>query len=143
MKKEICRAELNPAPLSLPLAPNAVRAGFAAPAQDFQEESLDINTYLVRNAPATFFVQVEGNSMDGAGIHSGDMLVVDRSIPAQDGHVVIAFVDGERLVKTLRLKGNRGWLIASHPDYPPLEISDRQQADIWGVVTGRFARIKA
>lgn len=137
------RADLSAPPCPRPLAADGVRAGFAAPVQDFSEQTLDINDYLVRNAPATFYVQVEGHSMDGAGIHHGDMLVVDRSIPPRDGHIVIAFVDGERLVKTLRLRGSRGWLVAAHPDYPPLPFREGQQAEIWGVVVGRFARIKA
>lgn len=135
------RAPPVPTHLPRPLAPDRVRAGFPSPAQDYEEETLDINDYLIRNAPATYFVQVEGDSMDGAGIHHGDILVVDRSITAEDGQIVVAFVDGERLVKRLRLYGQHGALEAANPKYPTIQLSAASQVEIWGVVTGRFAKV--
>lgn len=143
MDTETLRATSAPTHLPRPIAPDTVRAGFPSPAQDYEEESLDINTYLIRNAPATFFVKVEGDSMQGAGIHPGDILVVDRSIQMQHGHIVIAFVGGERLVKRIQFEGNRGFLVAEHPDYPPILVDEEHPATIWGVVTGRFAKIPA
>lgn len=77
--------------------------------------------------------------MDGAGIHHGDILVVDRSIQPVSGHVVVAFVGGERLVKTLRISGGLGQLVAENPNYPPISITE--DCVIWGVVTGRFAKV--
>lgn len=126
-----------------PLAPDCVRAGFPSPAQDYEEETLDINRYLIRNAASTYFVQVEGDSMDGAGIHHGDILVVDRSIKFRNGHIVIAFVGGERLVKRLSFEGTHGFLMAENPAYPPIRVDEEHPATIWGVVTGRFAKIPA
>lgn len=141
MESEHFRASPTPTYLPRPLAADCVRAGFPSPAQDYEEETLDINEYLIRNGPATYFVQVEGDSMDGAGIHHGDILVVDRSITAQDGHIVVAFVDGERLVKQLRLFGLYGALEAANPKYPTIHLSAASQVEIWGVVTGKFAKV--
>lgn len=131
----------HPSRLSRPLAPDGVKAGFPSPAQDYEEEALDINDYLVRNPTATFYVRVEGDSMDGAGIHHGDILVVDRSLTARHGHIVVAFVGSERLVKRLSLRGGKGMLVAANPRYPAIEINPEDPATIWGVVTGKFARI--
>jgi len=131
---------LDPAPLSLPLGLVKVSAGFPSPAADYQDERLDINEYLVRNAVATFFFPVEGNSMEGAEIFAGDVLVVDRSLRARDGHVVVAFVDGERLVKRLSSRGQTVQLLAEHPAYPPLVIRDGMEFLVWGVVIGKFKR---
>lgn len=131
----------SPTFIPRPVAPDCVKAGFPSPAQDYEEESLDINEYLIRNVPATYFVQVEGDSMNGAGILHGDILVVDRSINPVDGHIVVAFVDGERLVKRLRLYGQEGALEAANPMYPTIYLSVASQIEIWGVVTGRFAKV--
>lgn len=141
MKQATIRPSQSPTYLPRPLAPDCVKAGFPSPAQDYEEETLDINEYLIRNGPATYFVQVEGDSMDGAGIHHGDILVVDRSITPQDGHIVIAFVEGERLVKRLRLFGQFGALEAANPKYPTIQLSAATQVEIWGVVTGKFAKV--
>lgn len=77
--------------------------------------------------------------MAGANIHAGDILVVDRSIQPVSGNVVVAFVGGERLVKTLRICGGLGQLVAANPNYPPINITE--ECVIWGVVTGRFAKV--
>lgn len=135
------RAETAPPLISRPIASDTVRAGFPSPAQDYEEETLDINQYLIRNAPATFFVAVEGDSMINAGIHNGDILVVDRSIQFQHGHIVVAFVGGERVVKRLQYAGNVGYLVAENPAFPPILVSEENPATIWGVVTGRFAKV--
>ena len=135
--------ELEPPNLPLPLGLDKVSAGFPSPAADYEDERLDINDYLVRNAVATFFFPVEGHSMEGAEIFSGDILVVDRSIRARDGHIIVAFVNGERLVKRLSCRGNSVRLLAEHPDYPPLAIKDGMEFLIWGVVIGKFKRFAA
>ena len=86
---------ISASPLELPLDPVKVSAGFPSPAADYEASRLDINTYLVRNAVSTFFFPVQGDSMQGAEIFDGDILVVDKSVEAQHGHIVIAFVNGE------------------------------------------------
>jgi len=131
----------------LPLAAGAGRAGFPSPAEDYVEGALDLNAHLIRHPAATFIMRVEGESMTGAGIFPVDLLVVDRSIEARDGHVVIAAVDGELMVN--RLKGRPGaWrLVAEHPDFAPIALNsdDADGTDgtsgIWGVVSSSVRRL--
>lgn len=135
---------LIPAPkLSLPLDTVKVSAGFPSPAADYEESRLDINEYLVRNPVSTFFFPVQGDSMEGAEIHDGDILVVDKSVRARHGHIVIAFIDGQRLVKRLYHRAGRVALMAENPNYPPLEIQEGMELHIWGVVVGKFKRFGA
>lgn len=129
--------------LALPLAAGRVSAGFPSPAADYAEKRLDINDYLIRSPVSTFFFEVQGDSMEGARIFDGDVLVVDRSITALHGHIVVAFVDGERLVKRLHRRGGRVALLAENPAYAPLEVREGMELLIWGVVVGTFRRILA
>ena len=118
-----------------------VSAGFPSPAADYLDSRLDINEYLVRNPVSTFFFPVEGDSMEGAEIFDGDILVVDRSIKARHGHIVIAFIDGERLVKRLYDRAGKLALVAENPKYPPLVVREGNELSVWGVVVGRFKRM--
>jgi DNA polymerase V len=127
----------------LPLDGVKVSAGFPSPAADYEDARLDINDYLVRNPVSTFFFAVQGDSMQGAEIFDGDILVVDRSIRARHGHVVVAFINGERLVKRLHRRGGRVALVAENPGYPALEIQDGMELEVWGVVVGKFKRFAA
>lgn len=124
----------------LPLDAVRVSAGFPSPAADYEDKRLDINEYLVRNPVSTFFFVVEGDSMQGAEIFAGDVLVVDKSVRPRHDHIVIAFVDGQRLVKRLFRRGGRVALLAENPNYPPLEIREGQELLVWGVVVGKFKR---
>lgn len=135
---------LTPAPrLPLPIDTVKVSAGFPSPAADYEESRLDINEYLVRNPVSTFFFPVQGDSMVGAEIHDGDILVVDKSVPACHGHIVIAFIDGQRLVKRLYNRAGRVALLAENPCYPALEIKEGMELLVWGVVVGKFKRFGA
>lgn len=125
----------------IPLAGVKVSAGFPSPAADFEDKRLDINEYLIQNPVSTFFFPVEGDSMEGAEIFAGDILVVDKSVRPLHGNIVIAFVDGERLVKRLYKRAGRVALIAENPAYPPLEIREGMDLDVWGVVIGKFKRL--
>lgn len=129
--------------LELPLDAVKVSAGFPSPAADYEEKRLDINEYLVRNPVSTFFFAVQGDSMQGAEIFDGDVLVVDKSVRPLHGHIVVAFVDGERLVKRLYRRAGRVALVAENPHYPTLEIHDGQELQVWGVVVGKFKRFGA
>lgn len=126
----------------LPLPWDVVRisAGFPSPAADYEDNRLDINDYLVRNPVSTFFFSVEGDSMQGAEIFAGDILVVDKSIRPRHGQIVVAFVDGQRLVKRLYRRNGRVALLAENPLYPPLEIGEDQELLVWGVIIGKFKR---
>ena len=106
-----------------PLYLERISAGFPSPADDYIETALDLNTYLVRNPAATFMVRVSGDSMSGAGIHDGDILVVDRSEEPVPGRIVVAVLDGELTVKRLEILDGRLRLLARNPDYPPIEIT--------------------
>ena len=133
----------HPAPPACPLPLDAgkISAGFPSPATDHDDRRLDINTYLVRTPVATFFFPVEGRSMEGAEIFAGDILVVDRSIAPRHGHIVVAFVNGERLVKRLYRRSGRVALLAENPEYPPLDIGEDVELLVWGVVIGKFKRL--
>ncbi len=119
----------------LPLFLESVSAGFPSPADDYLEDRLDLNDYLVRNPTATFFVRVTGNSMIEAGLNSGDVLIVDSSLTPKDGNIVIASIDGELLVKRLKKVKNKIYLLPENQDYKPIEITEVMNFDVWGVVT--------
>lgn len=126
----------------LPLSLAEVMAGFPSPADDFLESSLDLNEYLVKNPPSTFLVRVSGDSMTGAGIFPGDILVVDRSLTAGPNMVIIAVVDGEMTVKRL-MRGRDGWFLqADNRRYPPIKISGRSELLVWGVVVAVVRRLE-
>ena len=113
-----------------------IPAGFPSPAEDYLEGALDLNAYLVRRPAATFLVRVGGDSMAGAGIVDGDLLVVDRSEEATSGRIVVAVVDGEWTVKRLRFRGGARLLVPENPKYAPVRIEPGQELRIWGVVVG-------
>ncbi|MFB0552557.1 MAG: LexA family protein [Phycisphaerae bacterium] len=112
-----------------------VPAGFPSPAADYEEDKLDLNRYLIKNPAATFFVRVTGDSMMGAGIHSGDLLVVDRSLEPKDKSVVIAVIDGELTVKRIRIGNKRITLEPENENYSVQQISEDTGFEVWGVVT--------
>jgi len=112
-----------------------VAAGFPSPVEDYIEGQLDLNQYLIKHPAATFFVRVAGDSMIGAGIHSTDILIVDRALEPKHGSIVIAVVNSELTVKRLHRTGNQLLLIAENDSYHPLEINEHTDFQIWGVVT--------
>lgn len=118
----------------LPLYSSVVEAGFPSPADDFIEQRLNLHKHLIRNEDATFFVRAHGDSMIEAGIHNGDLLIVDRSMPAENNRIVIAALDGELTVKRLVRKQGKVWLAAANPDYPDFDITHSEYIHIWGVV---------
>jgi len=121
--------------LKLPSFLNRIPAGFPSPADDYLEELLDLNDKLISNPASTYFVKVSGSSMIGAGIFSGDMLIVDRSKKPMSGSIVVALVNGEFTVKKFQIKGNQFWLLAENKSYSPILISKEMQTEIWGTVT--------
>ncbi|KQF23737.1 DNA polymerase V [Acinetobacter baumannii] len=130
----------------IPLATERVAAGFPSPAQDDIEQALDLNEYLIRNENATFIVKANSLSMLDAGIDIDDPLIVDRSIPAKSGDIVIALIDNDFTVKRLMIDTQfqppKVWLKAENPDYQNIYIEEGQELVIWGVVTYNLKRMR-
>jgi DNA polymerase V len=122
-------------PTELPLYACPVPAGFPSPADDQLDPPLDLTRHLFRNPASTFLARIAGDSMTGAGIHPGDLIAVDRALPAREGSIVVALLDGEHTVKRLRQRQGRTWLEAENDQYAPLEVLEDTHLDVWGVVT--------
>ena len=119
----------------VPLFLEAVSAGFPSPAEDYLESKMDLNENLVKHPAATFFVRVTGDSMLESGIHTGDLLVVDRAIQPADDHVVIAVLNGELTVKRIRCQKEKLLLVPENKAYKPISVDSEMSFEIWGVVT--------
>ena len=111
-----------------------VRAGFPSPADDFKDKSIDLNDHLIKDKEATFIVKVTGNSMVNAGIKSGDLLIVDRSIKPKDKKIVLAVINGEFTIKRIRIKGEKIYLAPENEEFSPIEITEAMDFEIWGVI---------
>jgi DNA polymerase V len=112
-----------------------IKAGFPNPAEDAGGNALDLNDLLVPRPVSTYYLRVEGDSMSGAGIASGDIVVVDKSLEPRSGDVVVAAVDGEFTLKRLKKQGAEAWLMPENPAYQPIALHDATDVSIWGVVT--------
>jgi DNA polymerase V len=123
-------------PEKVSLYSSAPAAGFPAPGDDMVEKSLNVHEYLVKHPVSTFFVRVEGDSMEGAGIFSGDILVVDRSVEAVSGKIVVAAVGGGLVVKRLAKLDGSMVLMSENATYAPITVTGDEECFIWGVVTG-------
>jgi DNA polymerase V len=121
----------------LTLGDSMVSAGFPSPADD-THETFDIVSHIVRHPAATFFMRVAGDSMTGAGIFDGDLLVVDRSIEAKSGDIVVAVLDGEFTIKRFRCNGSRIELVPENSEYRKITMHEGMELEIWGVVTGTY-----
>ena len=126
---------LNRIEEKLPLFETGVKAGFPSPAEDEMATPLNLHTYLVPHPTSTFFVRAVGDSMVGAGIFSGDLLVVDKSLAACHGKIVIALIDSAFTVKRLHIEQGKTSLRAENPAYPTIYIGKEEELIIWGVVT--------
>ena len=118
-----------------PMFLDSVSAGFPSPATDYMENKLDLNEYLVKHPAATFIVKANGPSMIEAGILSGDLLIVDRSLTPNNENIVIASVFGDLTVKKLRKKGSALFLVSANNEYSSIEVKEEMECFIWGVVT--------
>ncbi|MCB5228026.1 translesion error-prone DNA polymerase V autoproteolytic subunit [Alishewanella sp. 16-MA] len=127
------------APIRLPFFSSKVPAGFPSPAQDYIEQSIDLNQLCIHHPTATFFVRVSGDSMIEAGIFEDDVLVVDRAITAEHGDIVVASINGEFTVKRLSCKMNL-MLLPENPRYQPVHIKNADELQIFGVVTNAIRR---
>ncbi len=132
--KEITNPSLSSSALASVVL-SSVQAGFPSPADDFVEKELDLNALVVKKPAATFYVKVEGESMINAGICSGDLLVVDRSLEPKSGQIVVAVVNGEFTVKRLEVSVKGCFLVPENSKYPVLRVDGENECQIWGVVT--------
>ncbi|EDY86468.1 protein ImpA [gamma proteobacterium HTCC5015] len=128
--------------MPLPVAGYSIQGGFPSPAEDFLESRLDLNDLLIARPAATFYLRYQGDSMRDAGLHPGDILVVDRAESPRHGDIVVAVVDGEMTCKRLYNRAGLIRLDAEHPEFPNIELRQDSELVIWGVVTAAVKRFK-
>ncbi len=121
--------------VNLPLADQGISAGFPSPADDFLDLSIDLNKELIKHPYATFYGRVRGDSMTGAGLDDGDLLIIDKSLEPQDGKIAVCFIDGEFTVKRIKIDIDSLWLMPENKKYKPLKVTEDNEFIIWGVVT--------
>jgi len=121
--------------LKIPLFESGVSAGFPSPADDYLDLPIDLNEFLIKHPAATFYVRVKGNSMEGAGILNGDLLIVDRAEEPRNKSIVLGIIDGEFTVKRIKKKGSDLYLMPDNPEFKPIKINDNMNFQVWGVVT--------
>lgn len=120
--------------LTLPYADEGIRAGFPSPAQDYLESSIDLNKELVKHPASTFFGRVRGDSMQDAGVNDGDILVIDKSLPPQNGDMAVCFIDGDFTLKYVKIDRDVIWLLPANPAYRPIKVTAANNFIIWGIV---------
>ena len=118
----------------IPLLNDSVSAGFPSPADDYTEENIDLNEHLISNPFSTFFLRVKGDSMINAGIKDKDLIIVDKSLIAKPGNIIIAMIDGEFTIKRLSIKNDELYLKAENHNYPDFRLKNHIDVQIWGVV---------
>ena len=118
----------------IPLLNDSVSAGFPSPADDYAEENIDLNEHLISNPFSTFFLRVRGDSMINAGIKDKDLIIVDKSLIAKPGNIIIAMIDGEFTIKRLSIKNDELYLKAENHNYPDFSFKNHIDIQIWGVV---------
>lgn len=133
--------------IEIPYPLETVAAGFPSPAQDYTEKKIDLNEHLIHNPIATFILKVNSLSMKNAGIEIGDEILIDRSLDAEHGDVVLALINNEFTVKRfMHKKLSTGaydiWLKAENPDFPDIHPHSEEQIMIWGVVTCILKKLK-
>lgn len=119
----------------LHLVQEGISAGFPSPADDFKELRISIDQEVVKNEEATFYARVSGQSMQGAGLDDGDLLVIDRSQEPENNAIAVCFIDGEFTVKRLKVEKDCIYLMPENPRYQPIKVTEENQLKIWGVVT--------
>ena len=114
---------------------NANATGFGAAADDYAERGIDLNEELIKNKPATFFFRMKGDAMTGAGIHEGDILIVDRSVKAISGKVIVAVLNGELTIRRFQKNFNNAFLVPENNKYKTIDLSEFNDFGVWGVVS--------
>tara|TARA_A100001011_G_scaffold237894_1_gene245791 strand:+ start:13735 stop:14166 length:432 start_codon:yes stop_codon:yes gene_type:complete len=116
------------------LVEQGISAGFPSPADDFKEIRISLDEELVKNKEATFYARVSGDSMSGAGLDDGDLLVINRSVNVENGQIAVCFINGDFTVKRIKKKNNKVYLVPENQKYKPIELKDEEELFIWGIV---------
>ena len=117
------------------LLEEGISAGFPSPADDFKEIRISLDKELVGNQESTFYARVSGNSMEGAGLLDGDLIVIDRSLNPENNKIAVCYIDGEFTVKRIKITRNKLYLKPENKDYKEIEIKEDNELLIWGIVT--------
>lgn len=120
--------------LDLPLIDAGIRAGFPSPAEDFVDLSIDLNRELIKNPSSTFYARVKGDSMKDAGIHDGDLIIIDKSLEPANGKIAVCFIDGEFTVKRIKIDSDCCWLVPANDDFNPIRVTEENEFMVWGIV---------
>jgi len=131
---------LPPGPFLVNTFPASVQAGFPSPAEDHQVERIDLMNQLIKHPQATFMLRVSGQSMRDAGILDGSVVLVDRAIKPESGHIVVAVVDGDFTCKTLQTRPDAFRLVAANPDFADIVPTEGQTIEVWGVVVASIVQ---
>ncbi|MDB6096146.1 MAG: response UmuD protein [Francisellaceae bacterium] len=126
---------------SIPLFSSHISAGFPSQGDDYIDKRIDLNEFLVKEPTSTFLIRVEGTSMINAGIYENDLLVVDKSLEAKSGKIIIAVLNGEFTVKRLKIKKKEMWLIPENDSFEAIKVSNDMEFHIWGVVTNVIHKV--
>jgi DNA polymerase V len=121
--------------LYLPYVESGISAGFPSPANDFLDIAIDLNKEYIQHPSATFFARVKGNSMLGAGLNDGDLLIIDRSLEAKNGKIAVCYIDGEFTVKSLKIEKDVCYLMPANEAYKPIRVDSESNFLVWGIVT--------
>lgn len=121
--------------IELPYIAAGIKAGFPSPAADFESTRISLDAFLIKNKEATFYAKASGNSMIGAGIDDGDILVIDRSLEPRNNKIAICFIDGEFTVKRIKIIDQKLFLYPENDSYKPIEVIEENEFMIWGIVT--------
>ena len=121
--------------------PQWIPAGFPSPAAPYEEPPIDLNKELIRHPSSTFIARVNGHSMEGGGIHDGDLLIIDKSIAPKSGHFAVCFIDGEYTLKCIEARGKKLFLKPLNTAYSELEITEYNTFQVWGVVTAVIKKL--
>ena len=133
--KELSFYSMDEKVLDIPFYQSNVPAGFPSPAEDFMDLDLNLQEHLVQHPSATFCVRVTGDSMENAGIFSGDVMVVDRALESKNNSIVLAVLDGEFTVKRIQKRAGKLYLKPENKNFSPIEIIEEMNFQVWGVVT--------
>ena len=128
--------------LALPFVTAGISAGFPSPAEDYLQETIDLNKEIVKNPTSTFYAKVKGLSMIDAGIFPNDILVIDRSLSAKDNDIIVSYIDGEFVLKRIKIDKTGIYLMPENEKYKPILITEANDFLVWGVVTYIFKKAR-